>query len=297
MKLEVYVALAIACTSSVWGVFASLHLIVRSEFSASFGARLVAIDPSEWARTWSREWTRLFERVFSNRHLSGRCIASSAVASLVWVAFAFIFALIVTSTSPSVYFATFTGMRVDAILWGVGYLLIGNLLPDYLSLLETRWIVHRIDLSKWRVRTVPYLALDLVLTATIYCAFYTLYLWISDYAGDLAPLSLLELYRALEQAFTQAYGWTFHPHLDPAGYRTFEYAIPYYSTFGTSVWVCLYALAGYTLKSLDTFGSRPWRFLTDNVFNVERSPVLVFGWLLGGITLFGFIAAAAFAVE
>ena len=110
--------------------------------------------------TWARSFTALFDAVFGSRHLSLNCFVRSTIASLVAVA---IIWLMMGNLGA-------LGLRIRSEL-SLGSVLVlalaVNVAADYLSLLETRFLLGRID----RFRTIPaqaaILLLDFALSAAI----------------------------------------------------------------------------------------------------------------------------------
>ncbi len=201
---------------------------------------------------WARQFCLLFDRAFGDRHFSLRCFVRSSIASILAV-----FALYLLFGPV---FGFLEGRTVAGLsLWQA--LLIGaavNILPDYLSLLETRWVLQRMD----RVRSVfgqaAVLVLDLAFSAAIIWGGITLFRW----AMGEAPLTWVEML-----AFFSAF------------------SIFFYSSFVTSVWSWLYCLTTWFLR---LFTRTPLGRLLD----VETDPAKQVALVGAGVVLLVGVGAA-----
>ena len=93
----------------------------------------------EYESTWSHHVCNLFDAVFGSQHLSLRCFFRSSLASVLAVLLL------------DVLFAEILGVMGDralgdlalwqAIVFGSAI----NVIPDYISLFETRWLLRRFE--------------------------------------------------------------------------------------------------------------------------------------------------------
>lgn len=154
--------------------------------------------------SWHQSFTTLFDAVFGRRHLSLRCFAVSAFFSLLaagglWLVmgYAGLFALRAASELTLGEFLTLA--------------LVINVLADYVSLLETRWLLSLMPRARPWLAQAGILALDLVLTAAI--------IWLAIFAYLQSPLHEGEI-----ETFAEILG-------------VFSiFSVFFYSTFLTSVW-------------------------------------------------------------
>jgi hypothetical protein len=166
----------------------------------------------------------LFDRLFGERHLTWRCFARSAIAStlMVWIV-SLLWA--VRHPPPSVWGAAelLFNMTVVAIVF--------NLVPDYVSLLETRYLLSRAERSG---RIWMLLLVDLLATGFL------------GFGGYLA--GYLVFGGSPERSWS--FVWqlvSFRPILsfDLSGGAVYNLPLGFYfySTFFTSAWLWLYALS------------------------------------------------------
>ena len=201
---------------------------------------------------WARHFCAFFDQVFGKRHLTWQCFRRSSVASLtaviaLYLLFGEVFGLLDVRTAD--------GLALGQVL------LIGaavNIVPDYLSLLETRWVLRQMQ----RVRSVAgqaaVLAADLVFTAAIIAGAIALFR-LAIGAPALSAVEMLAFFSA--------------------------YALFFYSSFLTSVWSWLYCLSTLLLR---LFTRTPLRHGLD----VETKPVAQVALVGGGLVLMASLALA-----
>ena len=205
-------------------------------------------------RNWAKSFTTLFDALFGERHFTWRCFLTSTVVSLaavllIWLAMGGTGAL---------------GLRIRAEL-SLGVLLpmalAVNVLADYVSLLETRWLLGR--LHRWRAWPVQLavLALDAVLTGAI--------IWLAIAAYLASPLHGGEV-----ESFAEILG-------------VFSiFSVLFYSTFLTSAWTWAYILSTWLMRLLAALRLGEW-------LDLERQPIRVLACVLGLVTFTGALALAA----
>mgnify|MGYP005851515725 CR=1 FL=1 len=183
---------------------------------------------SRWMRgeqtdeTWATNFTTLFDAIFGQRHLSLRCFATSTLVSLV------------TVCALWVGLGTLAGLgpRLTSLekLWQVVLLgLVVNALADYLSLLETRWLLG------WLARPRPVwlqalvLLVDLAVTAAI--------IWGALWAVQALGLTGLILGEGRD-GLAEVVG-LFSP-----------LTVYFYSSFVTSLWTWGFILSSWLMRGL-----------------------------------------------
>ena len=97
----------------------------------------------DYESTWSEQFCGLFDAVFTDRHLSLRCFLRSSIASIISV---FLLYVLFAEIGGDALKDRFAEEFQSVSLWQA--LLLGaviNIIPDYLSLYETRWLLHRLE--------------------------------------------------------------------------------------------------------------------------------------------------------
>jgi len=186
----------------------------------------------EYESTWSHHFCNLFDAVFGARHLSLKCFLRSSLASVVAVLLLY------------VLFAEILGVMGgralgDLSLWdAIKFAVAINIIADYVSLFETRWLLRRFE----RVRSVPgqlgVLAADAVFTGTI--------IWLGINAFQLlrgdAPLTAIEMLAMFS-----------------------VFSVFFYSTFLTSAWAWAYCISTWVMRLFS-------RGALNRVLDVENKP-------------------------
>jgi len=174
-RLESYAFAWATATGGLWFLFD------KAEKTLGEGSRLRVVD---WVRgqrigtaleSIPAQFAWLFDRVFGERHLSARCFLASSAASLVsvavvcaaWFALAWPMESVVYAADHEVFRLTYDVTITGLIQKGGFVLALGllfNVVPDFVSLLETRLVL------RWMGRTgsvLRFIALDLVLTTLV----------------------------------------------------------------------------------------------------------------------------------
>ena len=200
--------------------------------------------------SWTRQFCALFDRVFGRRHFTVSCFIRSSIASILTV---FALYLLFGPIFGFLEVRTETGMVIwQALLIGAAV----NILPDYLSLLETRWLLKQMDRVRSVAGQVVVLALDLAFSAAIIWTSITLFL-LATGQELLSSVEMLALFSA--------------------------YSIFFYSSFFTSIWSWVYCLSTWFLR---LFTRTP----LGRVLNVERDPVSQVAFVGSGVVLAGAFA-------
>lgn len=216
------------------------------EFREEVSLRLLCLDTKDLASSWPKHFAALFDKRFSTRHLSLYCFLMSSLFSLLTVLLmSLIFLFLRTpfkneGASPTTVIVALAGAGVLTIPS-----IILNFIPDYLSLLETRYLLKLMEETNSSFRLVILLVVDLLLTSCLGALVF--------YVGA-STLSLVEAQPALDWIL---YGiWGFWCEKDPPYQIILIFmSLYFFSTFFTSAWIWLYAFAQGVVRSahrLDT---------------------------------------------
>jgi len=233
-----YWTFAFACASFVTGAFIFIeNRILPDSSKASLALWLMGTSEN----TWAKQFGGFFDGVFGKKHFSLRRIVTSALFSVVSVLVLYVmFTHILGITTVRVD----DGMAVEDVLV-LG--LIINILPDYLSLIETRWLLKRFERVRSFSGQLAVLALDFAFSGAIIWAVINA---VRLANGD-AYLSPFEMMLAFSM-----------------------YAVFFYSTFATSVWAWLYCVSTWMVRF---FSSKASTIL----MNVEHKPLTQVGFAAG----------------
>ena len=205
---------------------------------------------------WAGNFTAMFDALFGSKHWSVICFLRSALASAVSVAAIWLF-LSWTGTMERI---PLDGM---SLLLAVAVGMAVNIVADYFSLLETRWLLGRLARIRSPLTHVALLIIDAVITGLIILGV----IWAAQASGLLAMMIGDDA--ASLSSLTEN-----DPLVIALAFSVFS--APFYSTFLTSVWSWLYVLSSWALRFFARFQS--W-------LDVEKRPVLMVSLFLGIATL------------
>lgn len=210
----------------------------------------------EYESTWSEQFCNMFDAVFGSQHLSWRCFLRSSVASVLSV--------ILLYTMLAKILNVMNGRALpeqgigDLNLWKV--VLIGaaiNIFPDYLSLLETRWLIKHFEKVHSITGQLAVLFVDAIFTGSIIWLGINVFQFLRG-ADVLSAVEMLALFSV--------------------------FSLFFYSTFLTSVWVWLYCLSTSLmrlfsrtpLRNILPLGTKP----VEQIALMGASMILVVGLIL-----------------
>lgn len=201
--------------------------------------------------SWSRSFTSLFDAVFGERHLSLRCIVRSSLASLCAVLLIWLLMGGVDDLGTRIG----TELSLGAVLVAA---LAVNLVADYVSLLETRFLLGRMHRFRSIAAQAGVLLVDLALSAAI--------IWLAILAFVTARGAEMESFAEILGVFSL-------------------FSVLFYSTFLTSVWTWGYVGSTWLMR-LFSGASRL------DLLAVDKSPFRVLGVVLGALVTAGALLAA-----
>lgn len=231
-------------------------LAVATYWLINFGGSHVAParrdDLSLWLmggseQTWSKQFCSLFDGVFGERHLSLQCMMRSAIASLVSVGLIY---LLLDQVLGVMAFRVDTTLQLWQVMVFAAAI---NILPDYLSLYETRWILGRFDKARGTLTQLAVLLADAVVSGTIIWIGINLFL-LTQSKPAVTVVEMMALFST--------------------------YAVFFYSTFLTSVWAWLYCASSLLMRLFVK-----WRL--NRLLDVENQPFRSVALVSAAIVLAG----------
>jgi len=270
-----YIVSWLAITTGIWTLFIYYGKSADQKTKRSASKWLKNLDISEGALNWSDSFAKLFDRIFTDKHFTWSCFLRSSVASIASVVLmALIYILLNYELLANQRWDVFipygflvTSRAVFVCLFAF------NLIPDYLSLLETRYIIKRMGLEQSFIRNLAFLVLDFAATFLIFVVvgviLITLVMLPITFFSSVLEFDFSGIGEAMK-SFPKFMIDSFHIKGDSEGFSVFLY-----STFFTSVWVWLYAISGFLIKTLSHF-NRGLRFFKRH-FNIEKEPFNAIG--------------------
>lgn len=204
-------------------------------------------------KDWSDRFCALFDAIFGDRHFTLRCFSRSAVASLLSVVV--IWALMGSAETLDLR-AKETLTLENALLIALAV----NVLVDYLSILQTRFLLGQLHRLQSGVLQFAVLLIDLVLSGALIWVALWLLMRSPLYAGGLA-------------SFGETLGM-FSP-----------LSVFFFSTFFTSFWSWVFVLSTWILRLIRRLDLGYW-------LDVERKPIAILSAITGAVVFIGALSAA-----
>ena len=236
---------------------------------------------------WASIFVDVFDRIFGVRYGSLRFVLMSATSSFT---FASLLTLSWATRHPEA--AGYIAQPFATFLLFCFILVLTNLVPDYLSNCQTRYILGRLAASpnstpsRSHIRNMlKWLAIDFVLTTVLAAAFV---IPISLVANNFWAASAIFATIEIPTPFNLVDFLTLHPvefrtyvpDDNHAGYRS-SFSLPYgvffYTTFFTSLWLWLHVIASLFIRTAHHFFGPDSAIMT--LFGFKRHPL----WAQGGV--------------
>lgn len=270
-----------AIAGGVWALFDRADKALKDEAKDSISQWLLELKPSEGNQKWPGQFIKIFDAVFSEKHLSWKCFFRSCIASYIAIT---IMLLIYIGIDEGGFFIPSNGQIRWADFVGV-YFLGGilNLIPDYVSLLETRLVLRRMKDSKSFLKTFVLLGFDLIISALLIGGPFLLYFVVFFFNYPPVIPEAANYYDASVGVLKSSISFSGDVGL---------HGIFIYSTFFTSVWLWLYGLSGFLIKTSQRMGlTFQW---LKNILDFESKPLPSLGLVSSFIILFFYIIGFGF---
>lgn len=268
----------------VWLLFSAIEATTTSVAKRKVADWLNSIATKSISQTIveSPRWfIEAFDRIFGDRHLSLRCFSRSCVASIMAVLVITIMWVVLDPTSFKRFFSSEGVAGIFAILV---FALMLNLVPDYLSLLETRLILRRVAHAGAKSLIVV-MILDVIITGGIFfCWVVAIFLILALVIGEPVGVNVDEYLEFLSGLIL------FRVYEDPP----ITLGIFFYSTYFTSVWLHLFivsSVATNLLYSLGRIGNWVMALL-----DIEGKPFQSMGLIAVGLLTIAFAIYAIMGV-
>ncbi len=219
----------------------------------------------------------IFDRLFSKKHFSLRCFLMSIL-----------FSISIFSLTYLIYYKINYNNVPDFDLAGIDilkdilpFIIVFTIIPDYLSLLETRFILGIMDKTEGIMKKIFLLILDFFLTFLIIATF----LIIGTKLGSKYLMSDLYHFSFLDSW----YSIPVQDHIEFEGTpkanwkMSFPFSVFVYSAFFTSIWIWIYLLAALIIKLI--FLPKVILKFALNYFDVRHKPLSVIGFVFSTILL------------
>jgi len=274
----------IALLGGIWFLFDKSESVASIKTKTAIVQWLQNLDPAGTAASWPTTFAGLFDSVFGQYHFSWRCFWRSCLAS--WASTGILFAFW-GSLRPAQWEQYIgSGFAGPLFAWFLGTLLV-NAVPDYCSLLKSRYLIHVIGDRPSPIFICLLLALDIAATLSIYLTGLALFLLAADGISFLlrervVPLAAVP--REIASFVADAVFLTRRPGIPPG----VSPGVWFYAAFFTCAWVWLYALSGAAVKLGQYLGMGV--AVVRGLLDIEEKPITSLGWaamLLASIVYWG----------
>jgi hypothetical protein len=157
----------------VWKFFERVEAVLKDDTKLEIAVWL--LDRKKMSPTfqnWPETFTKVFDRVFGEKHLSEKCFNRSLLASMIVAGITW-FYLVATGSSPfadSMKFAVGKEGIVRTWSWHavlIGFMGLTNVLPDYVSLLGTRYFLFLTSRAKTGTMVAAFVIGDMIVSLVI----------------------------------------------------------------------------------------------------------------------------------
>ncbi|NQY80476.1 MAG: hypothetical protein HRT47_09210 [Candidatus Caenarcaniphilales bacterium] len=259
---KVFFTLLLGCNGFIFGTFMTVEKVVNEKTKNSAVTWLTNNDLSDqYYKDWGSIFLATFDGLFTKKHLSLECFKRSAIISL--TTFIFVFYLFENFKDETATYQLRDLVIMSPLFFTVN--IFWNILIDYLSLLETRYILRWLIKNTSPLKVTSILLLDLLATGLIYFIGSVLFLLILifGYANEL----VISIINYMTKSF------------DKDGLIIF-YILGFFfiTTFFTSIYLYLYLISSFTIKNLVKLNPI-LRFLKERLA-IEKQPFISMGVIL-----------------
>ncbi len=232
MSIIAYCSAWAGIIGGIWLLFSKAEDTVKPEIKTTISNWLSNLNPEVKLANWAMTFASMFDGIFGKKHFSWRCFSRSCIASFVSLT---IMIFLWFSKQSSHY-----EPRLVLILITLGAIV--NLIPDYFSLLETRYIIKKISNTSSTIKILGLLTIDFIATVFIFSFAFMLFVMSIDISSISDYLDLF-----LEMGELLVFAFLFEDVVTVFDQNP-TFGIWLYTTFFTSVWIWLYVLSGLIVK-------------------------------------------------
>jgi hypothetical protein len=263
----------------VWKFFERVEAVLTDQTKLEIAVWLLGVKVGQKVEPWPDTFSGLLNRVFGSKHFTLRCFLRSSVLSM---AVSLLVSGIVYGFTPDSDLPM-SSFWYGSLLWIV-LSLFANVIPNYLALLETRYVLRW--LTHWRSNTgtIALLVLDRYLTlvtatagagASIVVFTFLIMTRFRQHPSVLTALTDFILTFVSTGFQNLIKGWT----MPVAGYA--HRPELFFPAFFTSIWLWLYAGSGFLLKAARRFDlGFDW---FNRHFDIEKKPLQSIGLVAGAL--------------
>lgn len=241
IALGTYGLAAGAVAGLVWALFRRMDRLSDDGLRRDVARWMVAARGTASELDWAHSLSALFDRLFGAELHSRRAVLWSCALS--FASMSFLLGLFVVLDLPSVRMISQMDVAAEGtvatLIAGATFVAMMNFVPDYVSLIETRFVVRRMAATQSASKRGGWIVLDAALTFFTLFAFMFLFTFLGWSLEDGVSQALREY-----PSFVKDFWWAIGPESEH------PVQLCFYSTFSTSVIVWLWALGSFGMRSL-----------------------------------------------
>lgn len=251
MNFNYYVASWFTCVAVIWKLFVFIEDTTTSKVKREVSKWLNSKHPNIDTIGWTSKFPDIFDSVFGKKHFSFHCFFKSSIASMFIV---IVFALGWCAFSPKELVRFLSAYRDKTFLMMLYGILFYNIIADYFSLLETRYIITLMSQTKSIIKICSLLFIDFIASIFIFSFFLslnsvTLLMFVK--LPPLVPPEAGKLYMLLENSYDNFIyilqgGVLLFNDFRPLPYPPIGIFV--YSSLFTSIWIWIYFVSISLLK-------------------------------------------------
>jgi len=260
--------------------------LLRDEYRTKIASWVRGAKFSKAVEPWPKIASSLMDRVFGDKHLSWKCFIRSAIASSFVVLLLFFVPRLPDFIDDPllIYFLD------ETILIILIFAIFINFVPDYLSLLETRIIVHFLNRSDDGINfqsSIMWLAIDFLITTCIvyfgFCLF-GIFLGLSGqyhvygkkpFSNEWLQFTINGFFETIDILHT-CFQYILGLNKDIGRERIY---MPFIiSTYLTSIWLWLYLVSGFVVRT--AYRVERFQDFIDKTLKLDTHPLQVMALIL-----------------
>ena len=255
----------------IWLLFSKAEDLVKPEIKTDISSWLKNLHLEGKLANWPTAFASIFDSVFSKKHFSWRCFSRSCIASILAV---LMLTILWWALNPNNFYVVFSSEDLVVILsYHLTASVIFNKIPDYFSLLETRYIIGKLRNINSTTKTIVFLIVDIVATAFIFFLGVAIGVsLITILAGE-----SLEEYLFTLSSIKSLLWYGFVMNVNTVDNDNLNMGVWFYSTFFTSVWIYLYIISGLIVKAGSFIGILA--SCIRKIFDIDKKPLRSMGYV------------------
>lgn len=272
-------------------LFEQAENVASSETRTAVSRWLNNLDPAGAVASWPTTFATIFDHVFGERHLSWRCFSRSCVASFASVAMVTLMWGVLYPDKFDIFIKSSSiGKNVFSLFFITA---IFNLIPDYISLLETRYMINWMRRAHSVMRILAFLAIDFVATAAIGLvgiigALMIVILFSNP--SEIMRLKITEFFSEILELIQKLI-----LPLSASSIVNLPIGIWFYAAFFTSVWVWLYVLSGSVVRLMEYLGIGINRLKF--VLDIKNKPLRAIGFVSIVLFTIAYLVVMPFLIQ